>query len=106
MNITDVKVFPVQKEDEKLKAFATITFDDCFVVRDLKIIQGGSGLFIAMPSRKKKDGTYADVAHPLDRDTRGRIEEAILDEFRRVTNGNGDLRLRAVSETLEHQRTA
>jgi stage V sporulation protein G len=88
MNITEVRVFPVTKGDEKLKAFATITLDNCFVVRDLKIIHGSTGLFIAMPSRKKKDGTYADVAHPLDSGTRHAIEEAVISEYQRTMDGN------------------
>jgi len=76
MNITDVKVFPV--EEEKLKAYATITFDNCFIVRDLKVISGNKGFFIAMPSKKRKDGTFRDVAHPLNSETRKMIEEAVL----------------------------
>ncbi len=83
MNVTEVRVYPVKQEDDKLKAFATITLDNCFVIRDLKVIHGNSGLFIAMPSRKKKDGTYADIAHPLNRETRGMIEEVVLEEYRR-----------------------
>jgi stage V sporulation protein G len=81
MNITEVRVFPV--EEEKLKAYATITFDDCFVIRDLKIINGNSGLFVAMPSKKRKDGTFKDTAHPLNNDTRRMIEEKVLDEYRK-----------------------
>lgn len=93
MNITEVRVFPVKKEDDKLKAFATITLDNCFVIRDVKVISGREGLFIAMPSRKKKDGTYADVAHPLNSETRGAIEDAVISEYRRQLNGNaGQLR--------------
>lgn len=88
MNVTEVRVFPVKNEDEKLKAFATITIDECFVIRDLKIIHGRDGLFIAMPSRKKKDGTYADVAHPLNSETRSMIENSIIQEYRRLVNGN------------------
>ncbi len=76
MDITDVKVFPV--EEEKLKAYATITFDNCFIVRDLKVISGNKGFFIAMPSKKRKDGTFRDVAHPLNSETRKLIEEAVL----------------------------
>ena len=76
MDITDVKVFPV--EEEKLKAYATITFDNCFIVRDLKVISGNKGFFIAMPSKKRKDGTFRDVAHPLNSETRKMIEEAVL----------------------------
>lgn len=81
MRLTEVKVFPVS-DDEKLKAYATIVFDDCFVVRDLKIIHGNSGLFVAMPSKKKKDGTYRDTAHPLNNETRRMIEDAVLGEYR------------------------
>jgi len=68
MEITEVRVFPVN--EDKLKAYATITFDRCFVVRDLKVIQGNNGLFVAMPSNKRKDGTFKDTAHPLNTETR------------------------------------
>ncbi|OGL47719.1 MAG: septation protein SpoVG, partial [Candidatus Schekmanbacteria bacterium RBG_16_38_10] len=74
-------VFPV--EEEKLKAYVTIIFDDCFVIRDLKVINGKSGLFVAMPSRKRKDGTFKDLAHPLDNGTRKKIEDKILEEYNR-----------------------
>lgn len=80
MEITEVKVFPVQN-DERLKAYATIIFDDCFIVRDLKIIKGNEGLFVAMPSKKRKDGTYRDTAHPLNNETRSMIEQAVLTEY-------------------------
>lgn len=76
MNVTDVKVFPVN--EDRLKAYATITFDDCFVVRDLKIIQGNAGLFVAMPSKRRKDGTFKDTAHPLNNETREMIETKVL----------------------------
>jgi stage V sporulation protein G len=80
MEITDVRVFPV--EEEKLKGYATITFDGCFVVRDLKIIQGTNGLFVAMPSKKRKDGTYRDIAHPLNSDMRSAIEKKVLEAYK------------------------
>jgi len=80
MQLTEVKVYPVSG-DEKLKGYATIVFDSCFVVRDLKIINGTSGLFVAMPSKKKKDGTYRDTAHPLNNETRQMIETAVLGEY-------------------------
>jgi stage V sporulation protein G len=79
MEITEVRVFPVN--EEKLKAYATITFDDCFVVRDLKVIHGNSGLFVAMPSKKRKDGTFKDVAHPLNNEFRSKIEQKVLDAY-------------------------
>lgn len=76
MQITEVKVFPV--DEEKLKAYVTITFDDCFIVRDLKIIHGKTGMFVAMPSKKTKDGSFRDIAHPLNSGTRQEMEETIL----------------------------
>ena len=79
MLVTDVKVFPVN--EDRLKAYATITFDDCFVVRDLKIIQGNAGLFVAMPSKRRKDGTFKDTAHPLNNETREMIETKVLAQF-------------------------
>jgi stage V sporulation protein G len=82
MDVSEVRVFPV--EEERLKAYATITLDQCFLVRDLKIIHGNKGLFVAMPSKKRKDGTYQDTAHPLNRDTRQMIEEAVLGEYDRL----------------------
>jgi stage V sporulation protein G len=81
VDITDIRVFPV--DEDKLKAYVTITLDHCFVVRDLKVIQGNGGLFVAMPAKKRKDGTYKDIAHPLNADTRERMERTILDEYRR-----------------------
>jgi stage V sporulation protein G len=80
MEITDVRVFPV--DEEKLKAFVSIIIDDCFVVSDIKIISGTSGLFISMPSKKRKNGTFRDIAHPLNSETRRRIEERILERYR------------------------
>lgn len=79
MQVTEVKVFPVN--EEKLKAYATITFDDSFIVRDVKVIHGNSGLFVAMPSKKRKDGSFKDVAHPLNNETRRMIESKVLEEY-------------------------
>ncbi len=79
MDVTEVRIFPVQ--EDRLKAYVTITFDHCFVVRDLKVINGNNGLFVAMPSKKRKDGTYRDTAHPLDNKTREMIESRVLTEY-------------------------
>ena len=79
MEVTAVRVFTV--EEEKLKAYVTIIFDDCFVIRDLKVINGKTGLFVAMPSRKRKDGRFKDLAHPLDNETRKRIEDKVIEEY-------------------------
>jgi stage V sporulation protein G len=81
MEITEVRVFPVQ--EEKLKAYVTITLDGCFVVRDLKVIQGNTGLFVAMPAKRRRDGTFKDIAHPLNQETRDRMERIILAEYER-----------------------
>lgn len=83
MKITEIKVLPVDN-DEKLKAYVSIKLDDCFVIRDMKVIKGTSGYFVAMPAKKMKDGTYRDLVHPLDRPTREKLEELVLDEFRRA----------------------
>jgi stage V sporulation protein G len=88
MEITEVKVFPIQ--EEKLKAFVSIVFDQCFMVNDIKIIQGRDGLFISMPSRKKKNGEFKDVAHPLNNETRRMIEEQVLGEYERILSGRGE----------------
>lgn len=96
MEITEVRVFPV--DEDKLKAYVTITFDHCFVVRDLKIIRGTNGLFISMPSRKRKDGTYKDIAHPLNNETRRMIEEKIIAEYHRVIAQGGSGTVPAGSE--------
>jgi stage V sporulation protein G len=82
MEITLVKVFPVQ--EEKLKAFVSVVFDNCFMVNDIKVIQGKDGLFLSMPSRRKKSGEFKDVAHPLNNTTRRLLEERVLAEYRQV----------------------
>ena len=82
MEITQVKVFPV--EEERLKAYVSIVFDDCFLVSDLKVIQGPNGVFVSMPSKRKKNGEFKDIAHPLNRDTRERMERRILSEYERI----------------------
>lgn len=67
---------------EKLKAYATVIFDDAFVVRDMKIIHGNNGLFVAMPNKKTKDGTFRDVAHPLNKEMRKIIEDSVLNHYK------------------------
>lgn len=80
MNITDVRVRKIAKEG-KMKAVVSITIDDEFVVHDIKVIEGEKGLFIAMPSRKASDGEYRDIAHPINSDTRDRIQKLILEKY-------------------------
>ena len=81
MKISDVRIRLVNKEDNKLKAVASITIDDCFVIHDIKVIEADSGAFIAMPSRKTNDGEYKDIAHPLNTETRELIKKEILTAY-------------------------
>jgi stage V sporulation protein G len=87
MEITDVKVIPV--DDEKLKAFVSIVFDQCFVVTDIKIIHGPKGLFVSMPSKKRKDGTFKDIAHPLNNQMRQYLEDKVLGVYRQQVGTAG-----------------
>ena len=84
MNISDIRIRLLQKDDSKLKAVASMTIDDCFVVHDIKIIDGQNGLFIAMPSRKMGEGDFRDIAHPLVSETRNKIRDAIFEEYEKV----------------------
>lgn len=83
MKITEVKVYP-STEDGRLKAYASIVLDDCFIIRDLKIIEGHKGLFVSMPSRRRKDGTYKDIVHPLNAQTRKMLEDSIIIEYNKI----------------------
>jgi len=80
MQITEIRIRKVAAEG-KLKAYVTVTFDDCFVVHNVKIIEGKTGLFIAMPSRKTSGGDYKDVAHPISPDFRTQMQDKILAEY-------------------------
>ena len=89
MQITDVRVRKVTKEG-KMKAVVSITLDNEFVVHDIKVIEGEKGLFIAMPSRKAADGEYRDIAHPINSETRERIQSIILEKYEIVALENGE----------------
>jgi stage V sporulation protein G len=80
MQITELRIRKVEGEG-KLRAYVTVTFDNCFVVHNVKIIEGKNGLFIAMPSRKTASGEYKDVAHPISPDFRAELQNKILDEY-------------------------
>jgi stage V sporulation protein G len=79
VEITEVRI--TIRNEEKLKAYASITFDNCFVVRGLKVISSFNGYFVSMPSRKRKNGSYQDIAHPINNEMRKLIEDAVLDAF-------------------------
>lgn len=79
MEITEIRV--TLRDEEKLRGFANVTFDNAFVVRGMKIIQGSSGYFVSMPSRKRPDGTHQDIAHPVNREMRTLIEKSVLEAY-------------------------
>lgn len=84
MNITDVRVRKIGG-DGKMKAVASVTFDDDFVVHDIKVIEGQNGLFIAMPSRRTPSGEFRDIAHPINSDMRGRLQDVILGKYKEIS---------------------
>ncbi|PKK84204.1 MAG: hypothetical protein CVT49_04350 [candidate division Zixibacteria bacterium HGW-Zixibacteria-1] len=79
MEITEVRI--ILRDEDKLKGFANVTFDDMFVIRGMKIISGGRGFFVSMPSRRRPDGTHQDIAHPVNNDARRVVEEAVLKAY-------------------------
>ena len=86
MKITDVGVRLVSNDDAKLKAVASITIDDCLVVHDIKVINGREGMFISMPNRKRPDGEYKDIVHPINTETREELKKVILDAYEQEVN--------------------
>lgn len=85
MEITDIRIRRVTSEG-KLKAYVTVTFDECFVIHNVKIIEGKTGIFIAMPSRKTKTGEYKDIAHPISPEFRARLQKSIEEAYERGDN--------------------
>lgn len=88
-NITDVRVRLVKKEDAKLRAVASIIIDDCFVIHDIKVIEGTDGNFIAMPSRKTPDGEFKDIAHPINTNTREIIRNKVFEAYEKALKDEG-----------------
>ena len=84
MKINDIRIRLINKSESKLKAVASIVIDDCFVIHDIKVLEGNQGNFVAMPSRKTPDGQYNDVAHPLNTPTREALNKAVLEEYEKV----------------------
>ncbi len=101
MNITDVRVKKVGNEG-KLKAYVSVTFDDSFVVHNLKVINGQSGIFVAMPSRKTTSGEFKDVAHPINSAFRGVLQKAVLEAYNREIENQ----IRAESENQNTTNSA
>jgi stage V sporulation protein G len=90
MQVTDIRIRKVEKQG-KMKAVVSITFDDEFVVHDIKVIEGDKGFFIAMPSRKTLDGEYRDIAHPIKSSTRDALQNIILERFQQVMETESEL---------------
>lgn len=88
MQVTDVRIRKINSSEGKMKAIVSVTFDDEFVVHDIKIIEGINGLFIAMPSRKMGEGDFRDIAHPINSETRNKLQEAIFAEYEKVKEEN------------------
>ena len=89
MEITDIRVRKINK-DGKMKAVVSVTFDNEFVVHDIKVIEGDKGSFIAMPSRKTLDGEFRDIAHPINSETRDRIQKTVLEKYEMVLLSDED----------------
>src|SRR5438093_11832115 len=99
VEITEVRVS--LRKDDKLKAFVSITLNDSFVIRGLKVIRGNSGLFVAMPSRKRPDGQHQDLAHPINDSTRKYLTQVVLDEYQQELGRPPHLRHAGISDTTE-----
>lgn len=90
MTISDIRVKKVQGEG-KLKAYVSVTFDECFVVHNMKVIDGKSGVFVAMPSRKTNKGEFKDVAHPINSEFRTELQNAVLEAFKNAPDSYDDM---------------
>ena len=86
MKITNVRVRVIEKENSKMRGFASVTIDDEFVVHDIRILEGNDGLFLAMPSKQIAPGEYRDIAHPINQEARELFTEAILKEYDKEKN--------------------
>ena len=84
MEITEVRIYKTSEENPVVKAYATITIDNCFLVKNLRVIQGKERLFVAMPSRRKPNGEHEDEAHPINQETRDMIESKVLEEYNKA----------------------
>ena len=82
MKITNVRVRVVEKENSKMRGFASVTIDDMFAIHDIRILEGDKGLFLAMPSKQIAPGEYKDIAHPINQEARQMFSDAILDEYK------------------------
>jgi len=103
MEITEVVVRPV--ESDRLRAYVSLTFDHAFVIKDIKIVEGRNGLFVSMPSRRRKDGKYQDIAHPINSDFRKMVEDCIFSRYEEIM-GNELTGKRELSQLREQELEA
>jgi stage V sporulation protein G len=101
LNITEIRIHILGKEDTNLKAYASITIEDAFVVHGIKVIEGDRGLFVGMPRRKREDGTSQDIAHPINNPTRHQLEERILAAYHQELAHPGSTNPNAAGATRE-----
>jgi stage V sporulation protein G len=94
MEITEVRVSITKDKDARLKAFVNVTFDHCFAVRGMKVIEGPKGLFVSMPRRKRADGTSQDVAHPINNEMRSKLEGVVLSAYQKEAERAGSVVVR------------
>ena len=90
MNITEVRIRLLKKDDLKLKAVATLTIDDCFAIHDIKVIESNNEFFIAMPSKKASTGEFKDIVHPLNTETREKLSKIIIEEYHKAVAANAE----------------
>ena len=90
LKITDIRIRLIQNEESKLKAVASITIDECFVVHDIKVLEGNQGYFVSMPTRKTPEGEYKDIAHPINTPTREEINKLVLAKYEEEKNKTND----------------
>jgi stage V sporulation protein G len=104
MKITDIRIFPV--DEPKLKAFVSIILDQCFIISDIKVIEGNTGLFLSMPSKKRRDGTFKDIAHPLNSETRKMMEDAVIEAYKETVEKGGAKPGPAIEAEAQEQEDA
>jgi len=99
LNITDIRITKVE-HDEKLRAFVSMVIDGCFLVGDMRVLEGEEGYFVAMPSKRKRDGSYKDIAYPINQDTREALERQILIAYEEATGQRAISRIESGEESL------
>lgn len=101
MNITDVRLRKVNNQDTRMKALVSITFDDAFVIHDLRVIEGNNGLFVAMPSKRTPDGEFRDIAHPIHSDMRQHVQEEVMKVYEETDDAEAPSREESSDESAE-----